>query len=580
MKKFNVVLKSFMCQNIFFVGQILPVFLLFIVTTISAQPLPKILNKASGKTIELRKIERKPTGVASSTSSTLASVASKSFTMSNGGTRTVKLVKGNNTIAFSPSTRNGGAATTGDMICTTEFINGERGGIDASNLNPATQAIYPGSIIDGLTVPSGDYRQITAARNPIVISISSNANGVSLAESVEKPDVATIRNAVTKILQGKTNNFVPEEREDNTFVARSEEDVMLALNVHAKSLLGNTVNFSSTFQSNAKQMTFIRIVKDRFFSVDVVPPVDDVDFFENTATQILPAWTYVSSMKYGRLGMLIITVTTKEREITADLQAKYKAGFSVNGSFSADLANRTENIEIRSFNRGGAALNISANNSTGVAAAMQNFNNWIQTGASNPEPFTYTLNFVKYENGGPAVASINSVLSYTQRTCRALQPRYEVTFKEIKCLGVDDSDGDPGEDVTGYVDVVAFNSNNQGIAPLFGKSALLFRETNCGKSLTKGRSYVIPDGMRTYEVNPSDRDARVTIGGDLDEDDNCGAINTGKDDEYDDQNGARTRRDIFFKDISTSPMTVVFDHRSGGSHVQQIWTLRKILVDK
>jgi Thiol-activated cytolysin len=464
------------------------------------------------------------------------------------------------------------------MTCTQKQVNGELSGIDASNLSPATQAIYPGSIIDGLTIPLGEYRQITTPRNPIVISMSSNANGISAAESVDQPNVANIRTAVDKMLKGRQTTFTPEAREDKTMAVRSQEDVMLALNVHTKGLFTTSIDFSSRFTSNVKEMTFIRVVKDRYFSVDVVPPAEDKDFFENEATPIQPNWTYISSMKYGRLGVLAITVYTKEREFTAELEASYKGVFSANGNFSTELRNKTERVDVKAFNLGGAALNVSASSLAEVPTAIQKFDNWVNTGTTNPVPFTYTLNFVKYENGGPAVASINSTLSYTQRACRALQPRYEVTFKEIKCINAADSDGGAGEDVTGYIELAAVN-NGQAIAPLFGKSPLLFRETNCGKSITKGRSYVIPDAMRTYEVNPNDRDARVTIGGDLDEDDNCGWSNTGSDDEYDDQNGARTRRDIFFKDIGTTPMTVVFDHKSGGSHIQQVWTLRKIFVD-
>jgi hypothetical protein len=433
-----------------------------------------------------------------------------------------------------------------------------------------------------LTIPSGEYRQITAARNPIVISLSSNANSLSGAESVDQPNVATIRTAVDKMLRGRTGAFTPEGREDRTITVRSQEDVMMALNVHARGFLVSGVDLSSRLTTNVNEITFIRIVKDRFFSVDVVPPVEDKDFFENEATSILPSWTYVSSMKYGRLGILAITVYTKERIVAADLEASYNALFaSANGNFSTELRNKTERVEIKSFNLGGAALNISASSVAEVPTAIQRFDNWVNTGATNPVPFTYTLNFVKYENGGPAVASLNSTLSYTARKCRALLPRYEVTLKEIKCISASDDDLGAGEDIYGLLEAKAFSSNNSSVAPLFGKSTTVLHIKDCqSRSIRGGVAFAVPDGLRYFDINDTDTDARLAIGGDLDEDDNCGAINTGTDDEYDDLNGARTRREIFFRDIGTTPQTITFTHKSGGSHLQQIWTLRKTLVDR
>lgn len=545
----------------FFLTAVLLVVLSF--STVSAQVrMPEIKNASNGKPISLMKTVPGSTKKADKAKP----VATKTFALPGGGTRTVKLLKGADATAFAPTAAAPTSSTSPTQICTSTKVNGERGGIDASNLNPATQAIFPGSIIDGMTVPTGEYRQITAARNPIVISLSSSANGVSAAESVDQPNVATIRTAVDKMLGAKAGiKFTPEAREDKAQVVRSQEEVMLALNLHASNLQGS-FDFTGKFTEESNQITFMRVLKDRYFSVDVVPPVNDVDFFQSAATTISPDWTYVSSMKYGRIGVLVIVVRTKEREITAELKAKYQAGFSASGSFNAELKSKTESVEILFRNQGGAATNISAGSPDGVVAAMKKFDDWVTDGATSPVPLAYTLNFVKYENGGPAVASINSALSFTERKCRAVLPRYKVTLKEIKCVKVSDgSTGGDEEEIYGTLSVKAFDGDKKPIPEKFGKNAVCWTESESGHiSLKTGKSKAIGE-VRFFDVPLSDADACINLGGDLDEDD---AFDN---DELDDDNGARTNQDIFLRTITTTPKIVIFNHKSGATHIQQIW---------
>jgi hypothetical protein len=558
------------CKNYIFVALILllsgsPKFL-------QSQPkLPTITNKKTGKSIQIKPISK------TNTSANPVEVTSSSIPI-HTGVHTIKLLKGNKNLPY--KTRSSSPKTTSDVdkVCVTETINGEMGGIETTNLSPSTQALFPGSIIDGMTITTGEYRQITASRNPIVISLSSSANSLSGAEAVEYPSIATVRTAVDKMTVQRTGNFVPESREDVTYIVRSQEELNMALGFHSKAFLVSGVDYTSKFTDKANQMTFVRVLKDRYFSVDIVPPVEDHGFFENENIDISPNWTYVSSMKYGRLGVLIITVTSKEKEITSEMAANYRGVLSsASGKLNLNLKNKTESIEIKSFNIGGSSLEVSAMGIADAEKAIQEFNKWVENGASHPQPFTYTLNFVKYENGGPAVATISSNLNYTFRKCRQISPRYEVTLQEIKCIKADDGDGAPGEDIYGWLDAFAFDSNNKSVPALFGKTSRILQIKDCEtKSIKSGKSYIVPDGSRIFEIPSSDKDARLKIGGDLDEDDNCGFSNIGTDDEFDDENGKRTTKEIFFKDITTTSQTLKMDHKSGGSHIQQIWKIKRI----
>jgi thiol-activated cytolysin len=542
---------------------------------INAQ-VPIVKNPANGKVIDM--MSKAPV-VSAAKANKNVPVATKVYNLPGGGTKTVRLLRGNDSELY--SAREGNASPTSSTpgkTCVSTPINGELSGIDASNLNPSTQSIFPGSIIDGMTIPTGEYRQITAARNPVLISLSSNNNGLSASSVVETPNLATIREAVDNMLGVKKDGrFDSETSDQNTMVVRTEEEVNLALNAHFKNL-NLVIDFTGSFTENANEMTLIRIYRERTFSVDVVPPTNDVDFFQNPATVISPNWTYVSSVKYGRIGVLKIKITTKEREMSAALKGEYTGGFSASGNFSASLKNKTQSISVQFYRYGGSNVEISTSNINEVPTVLQAFSNWITNGNTNPQPLAYTLNFVKYENGGPSVALINSILKFSERKCKAQLPRYEVTLKEIKCLGVDDGGDDrPGEDIYGILRVKAFNGNKQAIRDALGKEPEVWKDqSDCGRSVKMGSAIPVQQ-TRYFDVDPDDNQAQITIGGDINDDDNCGILNTGEDDDLGDNKGALTTKDIFLRTIGTTPSTILINHKSGGSHIQQVWILKKTL---
>lgn len=537
--------------------------------------IPQIRNAKTGQTINLMKSTPVAGGAKANKN---APVSSTQFPISGGGTLTVQLLKGMETIPYKATVGTPLKSQTSGQTCESTVVNAELSGIDAANLNPTTEAIFPGAIIDGKTVPTGEYRQITAARNPIVLSMSSSANGFSKSVAVNQPTLATVRDAVRDMLgirQGGQFQSESETSQDDTYIVRSQEDVMLALNVHAKSLIGS-VNFNGKFTEKANQITITRVYKQRYFSVDVIPPVNDVDFFQDAGTALSPDWTYVSSVKYGRIGILSIVVTTKSQKIDANLKAKIITSFSAKAGLSAEVRNEVENIEIKFFRYGGADQSITAGRVDEIPEALKRFNAWVDTGNTKPVPLSYTLRFVKYENGGPAVASINSTLKFTEKKCYAPPVQIEATLKEIKCIKSDDGgDKRRGEDLVGRLTAKAFDGGNKPVKAKFDKKEIVWEDkSKCGTSVRQGNSIRV-DQTRIFDFDPADKDARIEIGGDLDDDDNCKSL--GNDDEYDDQNGVRSTKNFFVKDIGTSPQEIKIDHKhiNPGAHVQQVWVLKR-----
>lgn len=542
---------------------------------LTAQNPPKIKN-AAGAEIQLGPIPKVVTPIRTPTTPALSTFR---HNLSNGGTQTVSLYKAPISKPF--ELRKGLSPVNGGdpaYSCTNMNITAESGNFELSNFAP-TDFIYAGGIVDGTTVTSGEYRQIAAARNPLAISISlTNGGTAPVSSAVNNPNLATVREAVNQLLAGNNFSQGVEVGETKVKTVYSSEDIAVMMDVHARALLGSGLSSAVSMSTEANKITVVKVIKQRFYSVDVVPPTNSQDFFTNPNTQISPTWTYVSSVKYGRIGVLVMTFESKSQEINVNLEAKIQ-GFigSVSNSFDQEIVSNFKSLKIQAFQLGGAPMNIPGGLVASLDAAkniFQRFDNWTKLPVQNPQPIAYSLRFVQYENGGPAIASLQSTLNYVARRCIARQPRYEVTLKEIKCINADDSNGD--EDIYGTLSSKAYKGNNAGISPLFNQPETVLRIVECSnKSLSKGESYSPPNNLRTYDVPAADLDARIIIGGDLDEDDNCGALNTGSDDEFDDENGARTQRTIFFKNIGTTPTTVLFDHKSGGSHVQQVWVLKK-----
>lgn len=550
---------------------------------VTAQNPPLVKNPKTGAAIKLGPL---PTAVFPVKNPNGAPVASKSINLQNGGVRTINLFKAPLVKSFSLSTGNIVNVQDNDptSTCTNMPVNAEAANFEMANFAP-TDFIFPGSIVDGMTIPSGEYRQITAPRNPMAIAISlTNGGAAPVSEVVNTPNIASVREAVNRLTSQANFSQGVEVGEDRTDIVFSSEDVALALDVHARNLMGS-ISSSVDYVSHGNKITVVKTIKQRYYSVDVVPPANPQDFFVDANTPIHPNWTYISSVKYGRIGILIMTFESKSQFFEFELATKIKGLIgSASGAIDAETASKIRNVYVKGIQFGGAPMNLGVSSSaTSVAAVqeiMQRFNTWAKKPVNNPQPIAYSLRFVQYENGGPAIASLQSTLRYTARRCVALQPRYEVALREIKCIRADDGDGGSGEDIYCMLTSKAYTgTGDRRVNALFNQPEIVLNIKDCAtRSINTGGSYVVPAnvGVRIYEAPDNDADFRVTIGGDIDEDDNCGAANTGTDDEYNDEGGVRTQKTINFNTIGTNLTTVLFDHKSGGSHIQQVWTLRKV----
>ena len=74
-------------------------------------------------------------------------------------------------------------------------------------MDPITDVIYPGAIIKGEIIPTGEYIPIIADRKPVTISVSLQEIAGS-PSTVDEPKLSTVREALNNILRGSGGSAV------------------------------------------------------------------------------------------------------------------------------------------------------------------------------------------------------------------------------------------------------------------------------------------------------------------------------------------------------------------------------------
>ncbi|TAH27114.1 MAG: hypothetical protein EAZ07_02455 [Cytophagales bacterium] len=96
--------------------------------------------------------------------------------------------------------------TTG-YICTTRKIAKSTGYNEQIIMNPQTDVIFPGSLIDGNSVVSGSYTPINIARAPLTISTNMDNLIGEKSTQVANPTLSGVREGISKLLnKGQDGN--------------------------------------------------------------------------------------------------------------------------------------------------------------------------------------------------------------------------------------------------------------------------------------------------------------------------------------------------------------------------------------
>jgi len=197
-------------------------------------------------------------------------------------------------------------------------------------LDPSSDVIWPGAVIQGESARDGDYVPLAGKRAPLTLSISlENIQGKRVA-TIESPRLSSVRQAVGEILAQDLTGSTPAR------ISFSIEDIhdsrQLALAVGASVGSGNNMikaqfDFSNANNRSRVLVKFIQI----YYTIDIDLPENPSDLFARDANLsgvskdlggISPL--YVSSISYGRMAFFSFESSADSESLKAAVTASCK----------------------------------------------------------------------------------------------------------------------------------------------------------------------------------------------------------------------------------------------------------------
>lgn len=296
-------------------------------------------------------------------------------------------------------------------------------------LDPTTDVIFPGAILLGESIPTGEYIPIVAGRTPITLSISlQNLNGSPVVE-IEDPKLSTVRIGIKSILDQEVTSATPAKLNFEISQVYSEEHLKVALGANYRSA-GNSVSAAFNFSQSTSSNKFLIKYLQTYYTIDMDPPADPSDLFRSlpeVSSFGSASPVYVASMAYGR--MVLYTVETS-RSFT-DVSAAFNAAFaSGGGSIDTEYQQTIDACNIKAVVIGGSAASAAqiVNGPGEVYTYIAEGGNYSKE--SPGAPLSYKLRYLKE---GTPVASVVLTSEYTVRTCDLAYPQFRIKITSLKC---------------------------------------------------------------------------------------------------------------------------------------------------
>ncbi len=331
------------------------------------------------------------------------------------------------------------------LECTTITYQAAPGFDQMLAIDPTTDVIYPGALLQGTSIPTGEYIPIVSDRAPITLSASLTNISGSPVVTVEDPKLSTVREGVKSILDQEITGATPAEINFEVSQVYSEEHLSLALGANyegATKQVSASFNFAQSTYSNKFVIKYLQV----YYTIDVDAPDEPSDFFRTLPALANLGGTlpvYIASVAYGR--MVIYTVESNYQ--FTDIDAAFRASFaSGDGSIDASYSEIISSSSIKALVIGGSGADAAQ-----AINGPQEVYNYITNGGdyskdSPGAPLSYKLRFL---TPGTPVARVVLSTEYNVRQCDLAYPVFRILLNNIKLE--DSNDGDGNTDLFGYV---------------------------------------------------------------------------------------------------------------------------------
>ncbi len=214
-------------------------------------------------------------------------------------------------------------------------------------LDPVSDVMWPGSLIDANTIHTGEYTPLSVARGPVTISISISNVPLS-AVTIPEANLGAVRQGISTLVNQEVTGTVPSNVSFYKEEVHSEEHLKLAFGTYFH---GWGHNFKSMFEfsnTNIRTKVLVKFVQV-YYTIDVNLPVDLSDFLADSVTwkdlknkigsNTCPV--YVATVTYGRMAMISIKSSYSAQDVKAAPQYAYDGIIAGGG---VDLATHYQNV--------------------------------------------------------------------------------------------------------------------------------------------------------------------------------------------------------------------------------------------
>lgn len=289
-------------------------------------------------------------------------------------------------------------------------------------LNPTSDILWPGALIDGSTIETGAYVPIMAARNPIVISISLEHISGQKWREVGNPRLSTMREEIADILAQEVTGSTAARMSFEIKDVYSESHLNIALGVSYNdgvNAVRSQFDFSRTDVLTRVLVKFMQV----YYTIDIDIPESPSDLFapsvsweklERQLHGVTPV--YISSIAYGRMALFAMESSCTKTEVHEALNASLQA---IDTNIDLDIQHRSvlQRSTIKATIVGGSGREAvqAVNGFDGLKEYMTKGGDYDQNTAA--APLAYLLRYV-CDN---SACKIVKATDYVVRTCRELQ---------------------------------------------------------------------------------------------------------------------------------------------------------------
>ena len=374
-------------------------------------------------------------------------------------------------------------------------------------MDPTSNVIYPGSIIDGNSVIDGSYRQIVLDRAPLTISTDFKGTSTSPFRTIENPTLSQVRQAEKEMLyEGEISGATAAAMSFEVKEIKSEEELKLAVGAsvsYKKLKLDEKFDFSKTSKTSKFMLKFQQV----YYTIDVDAPSTPAGFFSKNVTaddlrnaiggkNTVPV--YVSSVKYGRVAYVCVESNMKSDSVANMLNASFKfGGDSVVIKTSVEHKKKMEECKISGSVIGGAADSAvtAIRGYEGILSFITSGGNFSKNSPGKPVAFTLT------RLSDNSVFNVVNGTEYVSRKCWSTN----ASIVPLDMYGIKGNDS-----ICGTITLTVYKGNTYVSSPFY-----LFNRAICKESalfIEQGKAKPIEpsNDTQTFEIG-KDEDATLLV---------------------------------------------------------------------